>query len=242
MRSPAPTRSMKRESRRERAEREARAADEILLIERLEQLGVRWPVKVHENRTVLVSFTDRSGLRIHRGFAYASDRTLGAVIAFVSPGRRRSNRKRAEAEVVSFPVENYVRLGPRRRRRARIKPEDRKLLNQLRELHARFNCEHFEGKLSPVQFRISNRMRTRLGELSVESRTDDVVEIGISRRHLRRDPWDEVRHTVLHEMIHQWQAESGMALDHGPTFRAKAREIGVIPLANRAVNKLRPAS
>ena len=233
---------MKRESRRERAEREARAADEILLIERLKQLGVRWPVKVHENRTVLVSFTDRSGLRIHRGFAYASDRTLGAVIAFVSPGRRRSTSKRAEAEVVSFPVENYVRLEPRRRRRTRIRPEDHKLLNELRELHARFNYEHFESKLSPVQFRISNRMRTRLGELSVDSRTGDVIEISISRHHLQRDPWDEVQHTILHEMIHQWQAEAGMALDHGPTFRARAREIGVIPRANRAVPKLRPAS
>jgi len=233
---------MKRESRRERAEREARAADEILLIERLEQLGVRWPVKVHENRTVLVSFTDRSGLRIHRGFAYASDRTLGAVIAFVSPGRRRSTRKRAEAEVISFPVENYVRLEPRRRRRARIRPADRKLLNELRKLHARFNHEHFESKLSPVQFRISNRMRTRLGELSVDSRTGDVIEISLSRHHLNRDPWDEVRHTILHEMIHQWQAEAGMALDHGPAFRAKARETGVIPRANRAASKLRPAS
>ncbi len=242
MHSPAQPRFVKRESRRDRAEREARAADEILLIERLEQLGVRWPVKVHENRTVLVSFTDRSGLRIHRGFAYASDRTLGAVIAFVSPGRRRSTRKRSEAEVVSFPVENYVRLKPRRKRRARVRPEDRKLLNELCELHARFNDEHFEGKLAPVQFRISNRMRIRLGELSVDSRTDEVIEISVSHRHLQRDPWDEVRHTVLHEMIHQWQAENGMALDHGPTFRAKAGEIGVIPRANRAVNKLRPAS
>jgi len=232
---------MKRESRRERAEREARAADEILLIERLGQLGVRWPVKVHENRTVLVSFTDRSGLRIHRGFAYASDFTLGAVIAFVSPGRRRSTRKRAEAEVVSFPVEKYVRPEPRRKQRARMRPEDRKLLNDLRELHARLNYEHFEGKLSPVQFRISNRMRTRLGELSVDPRTGDVIEISLSRRHLRRDPWDDVRHTVLHEMIHQWQAEGGLALDHGPTFRAKARETGVIPRANRPVSKLRPA-
>lgn len=233
---------MKRKSRRERAKQEARAADEILLIERLGQLGARWPVKVHENRTVLVSFTEGNGLRIHRGFAYASDRTLGAVITFVSPGRRRSTRKRAEAEVVSFPVENYVRLEPRRKRRARVRPEDRKLVNELRELHARFNDEHFEGKLSPVQFRISNRMRTRLGELSVDWRTDEVVEICLSRRHLRRDPWDEVRHTVLHEMIHQWQAESGMALDHGRTFRVKAREIGVIPRANRAATKLRPAS
>ena len=29
---------------------------------------------------------------------------------------------------------------------------------------------------------------------------------------------------MLHEMVHQWQAETGLAVDHGRTFRRKARE------------------
>ncbi|UCD25440.1 MAG: SprT-like domain-containing protein [Gemmatimonadota bacterium] len=233
---------MQRESRRERAERDARLADENLLVGRLEQLGVQWPVKVHENRTVLVSFTERRGLRIHRGYAYASDRVLGAVITFVSPRHRRSTRKSAEDVVVSFPVENYVRPRQRRKRRARLRPEDRKKLDILSRLHADFNVDHFGGRLAPVQFRISNRMRTRLGELSIDSRAEVAVEIAISRKHLEHDPWDDVRHTILHEMIHQWQAENGMSLDHGPTFRKKAREIGVMPRASRAVDSFRPSS
>jgi hypothetical protein len=32
---------------------------------------------------------------------------------------------------------------------------------------------------------------------------------------------------MLHEMVHQWQAEMGLRVDHGPTFRRKAREVGV---------------
>jgi len=56
-----------------------------------------------------------------------------------------------------------------------------------------------------------------------------------SRRHIRRDGWDEALHTLLHEMVHQWQDEQGLAVDHGASFRAKARAVGITPLACRAV-------
>jgi len=203
-------------------------------MERLKRLGMRYPITVHENRTVLVSFTDRSGLRIHRGYAYASDRTLRAVLAFVGSTRRPS-RKRAERDVISFPVEEYVRPRPRRKRRPRLQPGDRKVLADLNDLHQRLNEIHFESQLAPVEFRISNRMRTRLGEISVDPETDHLIEISISRQHLLHDRWDEVRHTVLHEMIHQWQVECGLELDHGPIFRRKAEEIGVLPRSHRTV-------
>jgi hypothetical protein len=44
-----------------------------------------------------------------------------------------------------------------------------------------------------------------------------------------------VEHTLLHEMVHQWQAETGNPVDHGPTFRHKARQVGVLPGAKRRV-------
>jgi hypothetical protein len=44
-----------------------------------------------------------------------------------------------------------------------------------------------------------------------------------------------VEATVLHEMVHQWQAETGRPVDHGPGFRAKAEELGVVPRARRRV-------
>jgi hypothetical protein len=80
-------------------------------------------------------------------------------------------------------------------------------------------------------------MRTRLGELAVEIRSGKPLEITISRRHLARHPWLEIEHTMLHEMVHQWQAETGLRIDHGRTFRQKAREVGVIPAAKRMVGR-----
>jgi predicted SprT family Zn-dependent metalloprotease len=79
-------------------------------------------------------------------------------------------------------------------------------------------------------------MRTRLGELAVDIRSGQPLEITISRRHLARHPWLEVEHTMLHEMVHQWQAETGQQIDHGRTFRQKAREVGVIPSAKRTIS------
>lgn len=235
MHSPATAEWMKRKSRLNWAREEARAADEALLCRRLELLGVNLPVAVHENRTVLVSLTKRGVVRIHRGFAYASDRTLQAVIRFVKPATRRPMRRRAEQEVISFPVDEYVPPRRLRIKRARQRPGDSKLLAELRGAHEHLNRVHFAGALSSIRFRISDRMRTRLGELTLDAQTQKVVEIAISRRHLNLDRWKEIEDTILHEMIHQWQAERGLEVDHGATFRAKARQIGVLPRANRAV-------
>ena len=105
----------------------------------------------------------------------------------------------------------------------------------MRELHGRLNAAHFGGALGEIPIRLSGRMRTRLGEVSVDLRTGRPIEIALSRRHLADHPWGEVEHTMLHEMVHQWQAESGRQIDHGPSFRRKAREVGVLPAARRAV-------
>jgi hypothetical protein len=78
-------------------------------------------------------------------------------------------------------------------------------------------------------------MRTRLAELTVDSPARRPAEIAISRCHIERDGWSEVEHTLLHEMIHQWQVESGLEADHGETFRRKALEVGVLPMAQREV-------
>jgi hypothetical protein len=77
-------------------------------------------------------------------------------------------------------------------------------------------------------------MKSRLGHYSAAT-TDAPGEIAISYRHLRRHGWDEALHTLLHEMVHQWQDESGHPLDHGPGFRAKAREVGIAAAAKRGV-------
>jgi hypothetical protein len=77
-------------------------------------------------------------------------------------------------------------------------------------------------------------MKSRLGHYSPAAHACE-AEIVISRRHIRRDGWEEALHTLLHEMVHQWQDEQGLVVDHGSSFRAKARAVGITPLACRAV-------
>jgi hypothetical protein len=40
---------------------------------------------------------------------------------------------------------------------------------------------------------------------------------------------------MLHEMVHQWQAETGLAVNHLRSFRQKAVEVGIEPQARRIV-------
>lgn len=101
-------------------------------------------------------------------------------------------------------------------------------------MHASYNRDQFDGKLNNVSIRVSSRMKSRLGHYT---KADEFgpAEIAISRRHIKRDGWNEASHTLLHEMVHQWQDEQGLGLNHGSNFRAKARAIGITPSACRAV-------
>jgi hypothetical protein len=191
-------------------------------------------VVTHANRSVMVSVGKRRVLRIHAGYAYASDRVLRAIIRFLDPRLPRPVRRAAERELLAFPAEEYVSRAPPQPRLERPRPGDLLVLHRLSQAFDRFNREHFGGSLASLPIRLSGRMRTRLGELSVDIRTGQPIEIAISRRHLARHPWLEVEHTLLHEMVHQWQAESGLPVDHGPLFREKARQVGVVPGAKRS--------
>jgi hypothetical protein len=103
-------------------------------------------------------------------------------------------------------------------------------------LHGELNQRHFGGALAEIPIRISSRMKRRLGELTVDTRSGQASEIALSRRHITRHPWAEVEHTMLHEMVHQWQAENGFPVDHRAGFRRKAREVGVLAAAKRRVS------
>jgi hypothetical protein len=187
----------------------------------------------------MLSFSKRV-LRIHRGYAFASDRVLKAIVRFLNPRVPRVLRRAAEREFLAFPVEAHAPPRPRPCARERAHPGDVLVLHRLATLHHRLNAEHFGGALGEIPIRLSSRMRTRLGELAVEIRSAKPLEITISRRHLARHPWSEIEHTMLHEMVHQWQAESGLRIDHGRTFRQKALEVGVIPAAKRTVPRALP--
>jgi hypothetical protein len=206
------------------------------LSRRLEQLGLQGirGVELHQNRTVMVSVTRRGVLRLHQGYLFASDQVLGAIVRFLQSRGRGARAGRALKELLAFPVERLV-TAPRRtpRRGERPRPEDGTLIRELQQRHARLNQERFGGGLQRIRFRISSRMRSRLGEVLLDGGTGRPAEIAISRRHLHRDGWAEVEATLLHEMVHQWQGERGLPVDHGRGFRVKAREVGAEPSAKR---------
>ena len=206
------------------------------LAARLEALGLREVERVvlHSNQTVMVSW-NRKVLRIHRGYGFAPEDVLKAIVRFLNPRIPRPARRLAEREFLGFPVHAFAApTRPRSRRRAR--PEDLRQVHRLRLRWTELNAEFFGGVLREIPIRISSRMRSRLGELSVDPKSGRPQEISIGRRHLLRHPWSEIEHTLLHEMVHQWQAESGLKVDHGPTFRRKAREVGVHPGARRTIS------
>lgn len=213
-------------------ERAPRDADELL--DRLRELGLGARIttcRLTDNRAVMVSYSG-TVLRVHRAYLDAPVEVLHAVVRFVS-GRSRAERTAAQRLILSFPVR--VPRRPPVRRTERATPEDEALVVELTAWHREYNRRYFGSRLKPIAIRISGRMRTRLGQYTAMSPHGEPAEIAISRAHVHRHGWAEALHTLLHEMVHQWQAEHGHEIDHGATFRAKAVEIGIAPHARREV-------
>lgn len=208
-----------------------RTADDLLA--RLRALGLKHMthLRLTRNRNVMVSFRGTE-LRVHRGYLAASNDVLEAIVVFVE-GRTRAERLRAKRRLLAFPV-TVDDLVPRRSRE-RTHRDDERLAARFTEAHAQLNAELFGGQLRAIQVRVSRRMRARLGHYTPATPAGDSPEIAISRRHLRRHGWDEALQTLLHEMVHQWQDERGMPIDHGRAFRDKARSLGISPFARRIV-------
>jgi predicted SprT family Zn-dependent metalloprotease len=117
----------------------------------------------------------------------------------------------------------------------RTHPADARFASELARVHRELNAGKFGGQLTTIPIRISRRMKSRLGHYTLRGQEHCEPEIVISRRHIRRHGWDEAVQTLLHEMVHQWQDECGLKVDHGREFRRKARQVGIIPLAKRHV-------
>ena len=202
------------------------------LLQRLRTHGLRdiATIRLTRNRSTLVSY--RAGtLRVQAGFAHAPDEVLRAIAVFVSG--RGAARAAARRVIVAHPIQRDV--APRPPRRTALHPDDHAMAERLQRDHARLNAERFGGALRSIRVTVSRRMKTRLGHYAPARSHPDGAEIAISRRHIRRHGWREALDTLLHEMVHQWQEESGHAIDHGPTFRRKAREVGTTPRAKRVL-------
>lgn len=199
---------------------------------RLRGLGLReiQRCRLTRNRAVMVSVAGEE-LRVHEAFRVAPVSVLRAIVSFVN-GRTRLERATARRAILAYPI---ATTGSRPERIHTTHADDADHVTALASAHALFNATHFGGALRAVPLRVSPRMRSRLGHYATSSEQDGVAHIAISRYHIRRHSWDEVLHTLLHEMVHQWQDETARAIDHGGDFRAKAREIGITPLACRTV-------
>ncbi len=217
------------------------AAPEAGLPERLRRLGLpeRVNVTLTRNRTVLVSYATATGLRLHAGYAWAGDDVLAAIVTFLRPRATRAERLAARRRFLRFPVDRHV-ASRKRRRPLAPSAQHAPLVEQLVRLHQILNERHFGGRLSSLEIRVSDRMETRLGEYlaAIEGQP---ARIGISHRHLKRHGWAAVTETLLHEMIHQWQDETGLPLDHGAAFRQKARQLGIRPAATIPAGQLQGA-
>jgi hypothetical protein len=201
------------------------------LLARLGQLGLHRIARCRltRNRNVMVSF-GAGELRVHEGYLAAPEPVLRAIVTFVE-GRTRAERRAAQRVILGHPI----RVSRPAARRERTHKEDLGIAEQLREWHRRYNTRHFQGRLREIEIRVSRRMKSRLGHYTAATPGGEPAEIAISRAHLRRHDWTETLHTLLHEMVHQWQDESGHTIDHGRSFRAKAREVGIAPYARRVL-------
>ncbi len=213
--------------------RSATRARTAVLFSRLQELGLRGVegLTLMRTRTVMVSLIGRT-LRVHEGYADAPEPVLRAIVTFAM-ARTKQARSAAKEQILAFDVER----APAVRRAEPARPGDLAMIAQLREAHRALNAQWFDSTLSALPIRLSGRMATRLGHFDPGSRHRP-SEIVMSRTHIAKHGWREAMHTLLHEMVHQWQHETGEPLDHGAGFRAKCREVGITPAARRNVSPL----
>jgi hypothetical protein len=203
--------------------------------ERLVRHGLdpRYRLRLTSNRTVFVSYSSDE-VRVQQGFLRAGDNVMRAIVQFVQT-RSRADRNRARRVLLSFPIDRESSARSRRRAPEKTHPDDEAMAGRLRRAHAAFNRDKFGGILGTPPIRVSRRMKSRLGHYTHSTPSGDGGEIAISRKHIKRHGWTEAMDTLVHEMVHQWQDETGQAVDHGREFRQKARDVAISPHARKDV-------
>jgi len=230
---PAPAGPAEADDARQVRGRSALRARTAVLFSRLQEMGLRGvdQLVLMRTRTVMVSLIGRA-LRVHEGYAEAPESVLRAIVAFAI-ARNKTERLAAREVILAHDVDR----APVPRRQEPARPGDAALITQLAEAHRQLNAQWFEGTLKSIPVRLSGKMATRLGHYDPGSRHLS-AEIVMSRSHIAKHGWREAMHTLLHEMVHQWQHETGRPVDHGPEFRNKAREVGITPASRRDVTPL----
>lgn len=92
---------------------------------------------------------------------------------------------------------------------------------ELQLMFAQFNFLYFDGEIPAHTIAYNRRFGNLAGRITYKPPT-----IELSPKHLAGKP-DELRETLLHEMIHAWLHAKGLPPGHTPTFKKKMRELGL---------------
>ena len=92
---------------------------------------------------------------------------------------------------------------------------------ELQLLFAQYNFVHFDGEIPAFRIAYNARFSNVAGRISYKP---PLIEL--SPKHLRGKP-EELRQTLLHEMIHAWCFARFRDMGHGSRFKKKLRECGL---------------
>jgi predicted SprT family Zn-dependent metalloprotease len=92
---------------------------------------------------------------------------------------------------------------------------------ELQMLFAQYNFVHFDGEIPTYRIAYNARFSNVAGRITYKP---PLIEL--SPKHLHGKP-DELRQTLLHEMIHAWLHALGENAGHTPKFKRKMRELGL---------------
>ena len=90
------------------------------------------------------------------------------------------------------------------------------------QFYTELNAGYFEGKLPACKIEVSRRLSRTAGKIWPKLR---LMRLSLSYHH--RYGLEELRNTILHEMIHLWLYEQKLPSGHTPRFRAKLAEVGL---------------
>jgi predicted SprT family Zn-dependent metalloprotease len=92
---------------------------------------------------------------------------------------------------------------------------------ELQLMFAQFNFLYFDGEIPTYRIAYNARFSNLAGRITYKPPT-----IELSPKHLV-GKLDELRDTLLHEMIHAWLHAKGLPPGHTPTFKKKMNELGL---------------
>lgn len=112
-------------------------------------------------------------------------------------------------------------------KRISVAPSPR--LHRLYRMHDQINQDFFDGKLLRIRIKLEKRNVINYGTYEAFTRLSDEayrLESAVIKIHTECFTDQKLLlGTLIHEMIHQWQAEiAKVPVDHGPEFEEKRRE------------------